>query len=260
MQPTLSKTSTHARAVSGAARGRTGGAAEPGASMAPGPLPPAGPAPVPSVLDSSRRDRRWCLTSRHRPGERRARTRSCRYRAIKTASATAALNDGWLSRSETPSAGWKPSPGPRRSRRSVCARFDRRRSFARRFSLRASSTRALSAATESARTDACATNRLLQPSKSMGTPTARPVLRTEPAVSARTVARREPELANGTTSGADTPYARGQGRHRPAGLRVSLRDGSRRGQTRYTAEHLASFAADCLEIWSPRGSKLQTEA
>jgi hypothetical protein len=58
--------------------GRTGSATEPCASMAPSPLPPAHPAPAPSVIDSSRRDRRWCLASRHRPGERRARTRSPR--------------------------------------------------------------------------------------------------------------------------------------------------------------------------------------
>jgi hypothetical protein len=76
-----------------------------------------------------------------------------------------------------------------------CARFDRRRPFARRVaSLRASPTWTLSAATENAHTDTGVTNRLLQPSKSMGTPTGRRVLRTEPAVSARSAARRWPEL------------------------------------------------------------------
>jgi hypothetical protein len=44
--------------------------------------------------------------------------------------------------------------------------------------------------------------------------------------------------ASGTTSGADAPCARGQGRDRPAGLRVSMRDRSHRGPLAASAKHL----------------------
>lgn len=152
------------------------------------------------------------------------------HRATKAASASAALNSaGFPGPRRLPPVGnscrARVDPGTHR----VCARFERRRSFARRVSLRASPTGLLPAATESNPTGPRATNRLLQPSKSMGTPTGRPALRTEPAVSAHSVVPARAGTANGTTSGADAPYARGQGRHRPAAPRVSLRDGSHRG-------------------------------
>lgn len=130
MQPTLSKTSTHAPAVSGLYPG-TGSAAGPRASMTPGPLLPADPAPAPSVLDSSRRDGAgvWRLvTTRGNGALTRARVTPgdqdrFRHRSIERR---------WFSRSETPSVGWKPLPSPRRSRRNECARFERRRPFTRR--------------------------------------------------------------------------------------------------------------------------------
>jgi hypothetical protein len=55
----------------------------------------------------------------------------------------------------------------------------------------------------------------------------------------------------GTASGADAPFARGQGRHRPAGVRVSLRDGSRRGPLATNLPNTSSsLAARLPRIWS----------
>jgi len=55
----------------------------------------------------------------------------------------------------------------------------------------------------------------------------------------------------GTASGADAPYARGQGRHRPAGFRVSLHDGSRRGPLATNLPNTSSsLAARFPRAWS----------
>jgi hypothetical protein len=58
--------------------GRTGSDCRARCFNGTGPLLPAILADASRVLDSTRRARRWCLASRHRPKERRARARSCR--------------------------------------------------------------------------------------------------------------------------------------------------------------------------------------
>jgi hypothetical protein len=230
MQPTLSKTSTHALAASGAYPAEPVAAAEPDASMARAHF--CQRSSLPHRVFSTRRDRQGLVSGVPSPPERTARSRALvPLRTTKTASATAALNDGGF-------------PGPRRlppagdpcraridpDAHRMHARFDRWRSFTRRVSrFGLARPGRLQPQPKAPTPNAAPPNRLLQPSKSMGTPTGRPVLRTEPAVSARSVTPARAGAANGTTSGADTPYARGQGRHRPAGSRVSLRDESRRG-------------------------------
>jgi hypothetical protein len=83
-------------------------------------------------------------------------------------------------------------------------------------------------------------------------------LRTEPAVSAHSVVPVKAGTANGTTSGADAPCARGQGRHRPAAPRVSLHDGSHRGPLASDVPSTSSsFAARCSRIWCREQTSLE---
>lgn len=153
MQPTLSKTSTHAPGSQRRHSGKAGVAAEPRVSTTPGSLLPADPAAAPSVLDSARSAWGWGLTPRRRPVDAERLNASTSIRATKTASATAPLKNGGL-------------PGPRRlppvghswraradhGVHGVHARFDHRRPFTRRVSLRASPAWSLPAATGSTHT------------------------------------------------------------------------------------------------------------
>jgi hypothetical protein len=147
-------------------------------------------------------------------------------------------------------------PGAHRVR----ARFDRWRLFTRRVApLRASSARTPSAATEGAHTepsrhltDFCNRQRAWAHRRTVAS------LRTEPAVSAHSVVPVKAGTANGTTSGADAPCARGQGRHRPAAPRVSLHDGSHRGPLASDVPSTSSsFAARCSRIWCREQTSLE---
>jgi hypothetical protein len=121
--------------------------------MAPGSLLPADPAAAPSVLDSTRRARSWCLTSRHRPGSRRAFTRARVGPRDQDRFRQRRIEQRWLSWSETPSTGWKLLPSSRRSRRTPCVRAVRPPAPLHPSRLlRASPTRTPSAATESVHT------------------------------------------------------------------------------------------------------------
>jgi hypothetical protein len=110
-----------------------------------------------SRLDATARG--WCLASRHRPNERRARARSSRFGRPRPLPPTAALNDGGFPGPRR----LPPAGGPCRAHvdpgvHGMHARFDRWRSFTRRgVPLRASSTRTPSAATEGAHTERSAT-------------------------------------------------------------------------------------------------------
>jgi hypothetical protein len=174
MQPTLSKTSTHALAASGAYPAEPVAAAEPDASMARAHF--CQRSSLPHRVFSTRRDRQGLVSGVPSPPERTARSRALvPLRTTKTASATAALNDGGF-------------PGPRRlppagdpcraridpDAHRMHARFDRWRSFTRRvYRFGLARPGRLQPQPKAPTPNAAPPNRLLQPSKSMGTPTGR---------------------------------------------------------------------------------------
>jgi hypothetical protein len=128
MQPTLSKTSTHA---SGSQRRRcrrkAGSTAEHAASMAPCPLLPAHRAAAPSVLDSARAAWGWFLAPRHRPGDaERLNARSIDPVRSRPFLPTAPLKNG-----ELPGPRRLPPVGNPRRARADCRRAPRARAFRR---------------------------------------------------------------------------------------------------------------------------------
>jgi hypothetical protein len=206
-----------------------------------------------SRLDATARG--WCLASRHRPNERRARARSSRFGRPRPLPPTAALNDGGFpGPRRLPPAGdpcrARIDPGAHR----VHARFDRQRSFTRRvYRFGLARPGRLQPQPKAPTPNAAPPNRLLQPSKSMGTPTvtARPFAqnplfrrilssRCEPGL--RTA--RPPEL---TPRAPEGKVATGRQRHESA-----CATGSHRGPlaTNCRAPHCRSRCR-CFRIWSP---------
>jgi len=117
----------------------------------------------------------------------------------------------------------------------VRERFDSRRPFTRRILLRASPAWLLSAATKSIRTGPTPPTDFCNRQRAWAHRLDGSLLATEPAVSAHSAVPLN-GTASGTASGADAPFARGQGRHRPAGLRVSVHDGACRGPLATTCQ------------------------
>jgi hypothetical protein len=231
-------------------------AAEPDASMARAHF--CQRSSLPHRVFSTRRNRQGLVSGVPSPPERTARSRALvPLRTTKTASAHRSIERRGLPWSETPSAGWRPLSSPHRSRRAPCARAVRPPALFHpsRVPLRASSTRTPSAATEGAHTERSATKPTSATVKEHGhTDCDGTSLRTEPAVSAHSVVPVRAGTANGTTSGADAPCARGQGRHRPAAPRVSLRDRIAQRPTRNelpsTSLSLAMPLLQDLVAWS----------
>lgn len=110
----------------------------------------------------------------------------------------------------------------------VRERFDSRRPFTRRFRFGLVRPGRLSAATKSTRTGPAPPTDFCNRQRAWAHRLDGSLLATEPAVSAHSAVPRN-GTASGTASGANAPFARGQGRHRPAGLRVSVHDGACRG-------------------------------